>query len=294
MIKKCRPTEEDLRHARDEFRSMLEGRAREEQWQSFFARSPYVLSMTLPLQLAPHEIVPMGRPGRTEPDFVFYSRNPGILPTYGVIEIKRPDSNVVTVTRSNVAILSRDAETAVQQAVDYSSNPANYRPQAKDDAILILGNQAHLFVIMGMTAGITKRLSLELYRDMVNSRLPPNLRIIPYDSLLETFEANVPRPLHILVPADLTGVASGEDGPLAESIDRVLLERSIEALPPAERIAIVLHDIEGYDHGEIAEMMDFTVSASRKLLAKARAKLLGRLGLSPDQFIGILKRLSAR
>jgi RNA polymerase sigma-70 factor (ECF subfamily) len=46
-----------------------------------------------------------------------------------------------------------------------------------------------------------------------------------------------------------------EDQVLAGSIDRVILERIIESLPPGYRTIFVLHDIEGYDHSEIAEML---------------------------------------
>src|ERR1041385_2180577 len=42
------------------------------------------------------------------------------------------------------------------------------------------------------------------------------------------------------------------DNMLAGSIDRVNLERAIESLPPGYRIIFVLHDIEGYEHNEIA------------------------------------------
>src|SRR4029077_4242569 len=49
------------------------------------------------------------------------------------------------------------------------------------------------------------------------------------------------------------------DNVLAGSIDRVNLERAIENLPPGYRIIFVLHDIEGYEHNEIAEMMGCSI-----------------------------------
>ena len=60
---------------------------------------------------------------------------------------------------------------------------------------------------------------------------------------------------------------------LAESIDRVNLERAIESLPPGYRIIFVLHDIEGYEHNEIAEMMGCSIGNSKSQLHKARMKL---------------------
>jgi len=64
-----------------------------------------------------------------------------------------------------------------------------------------------------------------------------------------------------------------EDKLLAGSIDRVLLERATESLPPGYRITFILHDIEGYEHGEIAELLGCSISNSKSQLHKARLKL---------------------
>jgi RNA polymerase sigma-70 factor (ECF subfamily) len=63
------------------------------------------------------------------------------------------------------------------------------------------------------------------------------------------------------------------DNVLAGSIDRVNLERCVESLPPGYRIIFVLHDIEGYEHNEIAEMMGCSIGNSKSQLHKARMKL---------------------
>jgi RNA polymerase sigma-70 factor, ECF subfamily len=74
-----------------------------------------------------------------------------------------------------------------------------------------------------------------------------------------------------------------EDGPrkdigtrdtvLAGSIDRLNLQRAIESLPPGYRVIFVLHDVEGYEHNEIAEMMGCSIGNSKSQLHKARMKL---------------------
>jgi RNA polymerase sigma-70 factor, ECF subfamily len=76
---------------------------------------------------------------------------------------------------------------------------------------------------------------------------------------------------------------SQDDGPrkdigardltLSGSIDRVTLERAIENLPPGYRLVFVLHDVEGYEHNEIAEMLDCSIGNSKSQLHKARMKL---------------------
>jgi len=63
------------------------------------------------------------------------------------------------------------------------------------------------------------------------------------------------------------------DNVLAGSIDRVNLERAVESLPPGYRIIFVLHDVEGYEHNEIAEMMGCSIGNSKSQLHKARMKL---------------------
>jgi RNA polymerase sigma-70 factor (ECF subfamily) len=61
---------------------------------------------------------------------------------------------------------------------------------------------------------------------------------------------------------------------LEGSIDRVSLERSIEQLPTGYRLIFVLHDIQGYQHGEIAEIVGLSIGGSKSQLHKARVRLL--------------------
>ena len=60
---------------------------------------------------------------------------------------------------------------------------------------------------------------------------------------------------------------------LAGSIDRMALERAIGTLPAGYRLIFVLHDIEGYEHNEIATMLDCSIGNSKSQLHKARLKL---------------------
>jgi RNA polymerase sigma-70 factor, ECF subfamily len=60
---------------------------------------------------------------------------------------------------------------------------------------------------------------------------------------------------------------------LEGSIDRVTLDRCIERLPPGYRAIFVLHDIQGYQHDEIAEIVGRSVGDSKSQLHKARMRL---------------------
>lgn len=64
-----------------------------------------------------------------------------------------------------------------------------------------------------------------------------------------------------------------EDPSLRGSVDRVHLERAIAELPAGYRSVFTLHDIEGYEHNEIAAMMGCSVGNSKSQLHKARLKM---------------------
>jgi RNA polymerase sigma-70 factor, ECF subfamily len=66
---------------------------------------------------------------------------------------------------------------------------------------------------------------------------------------------------------------AAQDQMLSGSIDRLVLESAIESLPPGYRIIFVLHDIEGYEHNEIGEMLGCSIGNSKSQLHKARIKL---------------------
>jgi RNA polymerase sigma-70 factor (ECF subfamily) len=66
---------------------------------------------------------------------------------------------------------------------------------------------------------------------------------------------------------------SAPDLLLEGSIDRVRLERCIEQLPAGYRAIFVLHDIQGYQHSEIAEIVGRSVGDSKSQLHKARMRL---------------------
>jgi len=56
-------------------------------------------------------------------------------------------------------------------------------------------------------------------------------------------------------------------------IDRISLERALGQLPPGYRTVFVLHDIEGYEHYEVADMLGIAEGTSKSQLHKARLKL---------------------
>ena len=64
-------------------------------------------------------------------------------------------------------------------------------------------------------------------------------------------------------------VASPGDTP-ATTID---LERALAELPDRQRLVVVLHDVEGFTHEEIAEQLGMALGTSKAALSRARKTL---------------------
>jgi len=217
------PSSAALRLARDEFAHLLGGRTPEAKWQTFFAANRFVLSTALPLRLLPCDIVPMGRPGFTEPDFILHPGSRLSANLHGVVELKTNYSKLVRRPRKNVLTLTRDAATAIGQVLAYSGTLDTFAP---DRRILALDTTSHLFVIMGAMSeleGIEQSLLVDLRRT-----LPSGVRFIGYDELFEAFSREVPKPVSILYP---------DVPPAPPSIERLLFE------PVRSYVAARLHTV---------------------------------------------------
>ncbi len=77
-----------------------------------------------------------------------------------------------------------------------------------------------------------------------------------------------------------------EDVSLAGSIDRLQLQKAVDSLPPGYRTIFVLHDVEGYEHNEIAKIAGCSVGNSKSQLHKARMKLRDLLKMNRAEKVG--------
>ena len=89
-----------------------------------------------------------------------------------------------------------------------------------------------------------------------------NLPVVPLDETTEGEEEGTIRK-----------ELGAPDERLAGSIDRLQLQRAVDELPPGYRTIFVLHDVEGYEHNEIATMVGCSIGNSKSQLHKARIKL---------------------
>lgn len=65
-------------------------------------------------------------------------------------------------------------------------------------------------------------------------------------------------------------------------VDRIALKNAIAELPNGYRNVFLLHDVEGFEHEEVARMMGISVGTSKSQLHKARLKLRGLLKRQQD------------
>ena len=74
---------------------------------------------------------------------------------------------------------------------------------------------------------------------------------------------------------DLDGVPEPSVGPAGglEVDEQARLRKALDALPDAQRTVVILHDLEGFTHREIAEALEVAEGTSKARLSRARRRL---------------------
>jgi RNA polymerase sigma-70 factor (ECF subfamily) len=71
---------------------------------------------------------------------------------------------------------------------------------------------------------------------------------------------------------DDTGFAA-QAGTGLSQVSRLDLERAIQRLPEGSRAAFLLHDVEGFDHGEVGRILGIAEGTSKSQVHKARLRI---------------------
>ena len=135
--------------------------------------------------------------------------------------------------------------------------------QAEDltqDAFLQTFRKIHTFRGDSRFSTWLHRLTVNIVLMRLRKRKHPEIAL--QDALKPNEES--PKPL-----VDL----GGPDLRLSGAIDRMDLEKVIEQLPGGYKKMLILHDVEGYEHNEIARILGCTVGNSKSQLHKARRRL---------------------
>jgi RNA polymerase sigma-70 factor, ECF subfamily len=104
-----------------------------------------------------------------------------------------------------------------------------------------------------------------LYRIAVNTVLMSlrkrTLRTSSLDEPVNSDTSSVPREY------------GATDSRLLHTVDRIVLARAVRELPTGYRRIFLLHDVEGYGHGEIARLLHCSTGNSKSQLHKARVRI---------------------
>jgi RNA polymerase sigma-70 factor (ECF subfamily) len=174
------------------------------------------------------------------------------------------DADVVRLAQSgDAAAFDRIYRLHSRKVYNLCLRMAGNRTEAEDltqDVFL------QLFRKIGMFRG-DSAFSTWLHRVAVNIVLQRFRKKAPVETSLET----------VIKPDEEFDTAPMEFGSpdprLTGVIDRITLQAAIDELAPGYKAMFVLHDVEGYDHSEIARMFGCSVGNSKSQVHKARVQL---------------------
>jgi RNA polymerase sigma-70 factor (ECF subfamily) len=101
------------------------------------------------------------------------------------------------------------------------------------------------------------------------------LHRLAVNTMLENARSDQRRTARVLPMEDTSRLAGAARSSEIES--KMDMESAIASLPKGARTAFVLHDIEGYQHQEIAEQLSVTIGTVKAQLHRARRLLRERL-----------------
>jgi len=129
---------------------------------------------------------------------------------------------------------------------------------------------------------LTQAAFLQVFRKLAtfrgDSALSTWLYRVAVNTVLMHFRKRGRRQVSLEEPANHeTGTLRREQGRIDErlsaSIDRVVLTRAMRDLPAGYRTIFLLHEVEGYEHHEIARLLRCSVGNSKSQLHKAKARM---------------------
>ena len=188
------------------------------------------------------------------------------------------------------AVVSDIAGTATQDHDKAAALETIRRAQSGDvDAFEVLYRQhsGRIFALCLRLSGGDQAEATELMQDVFikawrrlvsfrgDSAFYSWLHRLAVNTMLENARGDRRRMARVL-PMDDTSDLPGASRPGGVDV-RMEMEEAIASLPKGARLAFVLHDVEGYQHQEIAEQMKISVGTVKAQLHRARRLLRDRL-----------------
>jgi RNA polymerase sigma-70 factor (ECF subfamily) len=126
---------------------------------------------------------------------------------------------------------------------------------------------------------VSQEVFMRIYRGLMKFRGDSALDTWVYRLTVNAAVSHVTRrPVRAEGEEALANVASRE-GPSRDPRLAARLEIALAGLPPGYRAVMVLHDVEGLSHEEIADILGCRVGTSKSQLHKARARMRELLGM---------------
>jgi len=144
---------------------------------------------------------------------------------------------------------------------------------------------------------LTQEVFIQLYRKLKTFRgeslFTTWLHRMTTNAVLMHFRRIAARPERTTEDSDdLNQFVTGTESLNATSlVDRIALDQAIRRLSPGYRAVFILHDVEGYEHHQISEMLGCAVGTSKSQLHKARMKL--RRMLRARRSVAQIRRVAA-
>ena len=124
---------------------------------------------------------------------------------------------------------------------------------------------------------LTQDVFVQLFRKLKTFRGEASfatwLHRITVNEVLMHFRKAKARPERTTEDPPVSVVAGTENPARMSLLDRISLDKAVRQLPPGYRAVFVLHDVEGYEHHQIGQMLGCSVGTSKSQLHKARMRL---------------------
>jgi len=194
------------------------------------------------------------------------------------------------VTNQNISTaMNSDANCTVRSSTDLELVKRAQRGDSEAFAALFHAHKARVYSIcLRMTNNaaqaedLTQDAFLQVFRKLStfkgNSALSTWLYRIAVNTVLMHFRKKALKQISLDEPSShdakmVRREYGSRDGRLSGSVDRITLTRAIKDLPAGYRTIFLLHEVEGYEHQEIAKILDCSVGNSKSQLHKAKLRI---------------------
>lgn len=168
----------------------------EREWQKLFSTFPLILTESLPVRIS--SLYSQIELSSGRPDFVFVEESMPhpLLGYYGVIELKRPKDNILSIYNANHIYPSSKLIKA-QSQVEHYLDELKHTTHIQNQYSLLIGHSNYSFIIMGCSNEIIRKCQTEIRKIQFKNLLPAGIELITYDSLFKRLR-NKMKPVLIL------------------------------------------------------------------------------------------------